>query len=263
MSEQAVQKQREYYAATADDYDRMHLQHGEHEFALAQLSGLLAYYKFDSLLDVGAGTGRVLRHARKIDAAIRIKGIEPVPELIEIGYRNGIARDELEVGDAMDLPFESDSWDVVCAFGILHHIPQPNKAIREMCRVARHAVFFSDLNNYGCGSLPQRLFAQTLRALHLWRGFQWIKNGGRFDKYSKGDGVHFSYSLFDSLDTIKEKFPQTFLSNTRGSASSIYRGCSHMSAFAVRSTEDLQALSRNSPDDVASSQPLVGGLEGR
>jgi len=245
MDKTAVEKQRKYYAQTADEYDSMHLHESEHEFALANLSGLLAYYQFDSLLDVGSGTGRVLRHAKGIKRDLKVGGIEPVAELREVGYRNGIAQDALIDGDANELPFETNSWDVVCSFGILHHIPEPERAIGEMCRVAKHGVFFSDLNNYGCGSLAQRAFSQTLRMLRLWKPFQWVKNGGKMDKYSEGDGVHYSYSLFDSLNTIKEKFPQTFIMNTADNSPNIFRGCSHLSVFAVKSAEQLKQLNPN------------------
>jgi len=242
MKQTAIERQRAYYAETASKYDEMHLQDPEHEYAIAQLTGLLNHYRFDSLLDVGAGTGRVMRRAQGIKSSIKVRGVEPVQALREIGHAKGIGVDDLTDGDATKLPFADNSWDVVCAFGILHHIPNPNVAIAEMCRVAKHAVFFSDLNNYGCGSFPQRLLAQTLHKLGLWKTFQWVKNGGKMDKYSEGDGVHFSYSLFDSLDVIKQKFPQTFLSNTKGQAKSIYRGCSHMSVFAVKGMEELNAL---------------------
>lgn len=246
MSEDAIRRQREYYAQTAEKYDELHLREPEHEFALAQLSGILGYYDFNSLLDVGAGTGRVLRHVGALKDSMKVTGIEPVEALRKIGHKEGVAATDLIDGDALKLPFEDDSWDIVCAFGILHHIPDPNRAIREMCRVAKHGVFFSDLNAYGCGSAAQRMVAQTLHKLRLWKPFQWLKNGGKLDKFSEGDGVYYSYSLFDSLADIKKKFPQTHISNTRGSAPGIYRGCSHLSVFAVKSDHALGDLNPNS-----------------
>ncbi len=231
--------QRDYYERTATRYDEMHLEESEHEFALAQLLGFTRYFKYESLLDVGAGTGRVLRHAKSELPKVRIAGIEPVAGLREMGHRSGIPEAELTDGNALDLQHADNSWDIVCAFGILHHIPDPEKAIAEMCRVARHGVFFSDLNNYGCGSLPQRLLSQTLRSVKLWRPFQYVKNGGKHEKFSEGDGIHYSYSLFDSLATIRKKFPQIHLTNTKGSSPDLFRGCSHVSVFAVADGEAL------------------------
>lgn len=241
----AADRQRSYYEQNAKDYDEMHLRESEHEYALAQLLGIVRYHGFRSLLDVGAGTGRVLRHAKHHLPFATISGVEPVEGLREIGYANGLTREELRDGTALDLQFPDNSWDVVCAFGILHHIADPEAAIREMCRVARHGVFFSDMNNYGCGSLAQRGFAHLLRTFGLWKPFQYVKNGGKYEKYSEGDGIFYSYSLFDSLHTIRKKFPQTHIGNTKGTSGHLLLSCSHVSVFAAKSSEALGAFSVN------------------
>lgn len=234
--------QREYYAKTAKDYDEMHLFEAEHEFALSVLSGLLSYYNIRSLLDVGAGTGRVIRYLKEEDSSLSVCGIEPVEELRKIGHQAGMNPELLTDGNALNLPFEDDQWDLVCAFGILHHISEPNLAIAEMCRVSRYGVFFSDNNNFGCGGPMQRAFSQTLKALGLWRSFQWVKNGGKHWKMSQGDGLFYSYSLFNSLKTIRKKFPQTHLFNTAGQSGNIFRGCSHTGVFATRDRDTLSKL---------------------
>ena len=41
------------------------------------------------------------------------------------------------VADAMALPFAEDSFDLVVAMHVLHHVPDPDRAIREMRRVLR------------------------------------------------------------------------------------------------------------------------------
>lgn len=242
MDEKQIQKQ--YYSDTASKYDEMHLFEDEHELGLAVLSGFLSYYDFSSLLDVGAGTGRVMRYLSEEGTKLDITGIEPVEDLRKIGRRAGIAAEKLIDGDALALPYADNEWDVVSAFGILHHIANPEIAIAEMCRVARYGVFFSDLNNFGCGSRGQRAFAQTLRFFKLWRGFQWLKNGGKSWKYSEGDGVFYSYSLFDSLKTIRKKFPQTHIINTAGKSSNFFKGCSHVAVFAVKDKKTLSSLNR-------------------
>jgi ubiquinone/menaquinone biosynthesis C-methylase UbiE len=241
----AQEEQQEYYKRTAENYDRMHLLEMEHEFALSQLLGLLTCFSFKSLLDVGAGTGRVLRHTRNRLPGVKVAGVEPVEALRKIGYAKGISPDELTDGNALCLDFEDNSWDIVCAFGILHHIPEPQQAISEMCRVAKHGVFFSDLNNYGCGSLSQRVVAKTLRRFGLWRPFQFVINGGKHEKFSESDGIHYSYSLLDSLQVIREKFHQVHMTNTKGGPpSSPFGLCSHLSVFAV---SDEQSLLRMHP----------------
>src|SRR6185436_19248753 len=100
-------------------------------------------------------------------------------------------------GDATQLAFADGSFDCVCAFGILHHIRRPRVALREMLRVARKAIFVSDLNNFGCGSVLQRAISQTINALGLWRVFQFLITRGKGYKFSEGDGVHYSYSIYN------------------------------------------------------------------
>lgn len=239
----STETQKEYYERTATDYDAMHLREPEHEFALSQLLGIMRYHGYDSMLDIGSGTGRVLRHSKPYLPGVRFAGIEPVAGLREIGYLQGLTSEELFDGDAMKLNLADDSWDIVCAFGILHHIPDPSTAIREMCRVAKHGIFFSDLNNYGCGPLAQRIFAHSMRIMHLWKPFQYIKNGFKYEKYSVGDGIHYSYSLFDSLDVIAEKFPQIHICNTKGTSKHPFFSCSHVSVFGVRDSESLSQSS--------------------
>lgn len=228
-----------YYTETAAAYDESHLAETEHEIALAAMVGFVKYYSFGCILDVGAGTGRVLRHAGTLLPGVNIAGIEPVAALREIAYQNGIAREQLTDGNALSLPFPDNHWDIVSAFGVMHHIPNPDLALAEMCRVARHGIFISDLNNYGCGSWFQRKFSRTLRAFGLWRSFQYVKNGGKFEKFSEGDGIHYSYSLFDSLPTIRKFFPQIHLMNTKGNHPDLYRRCSHVALLAVNSDEEL------------------------
>ena len=40
----------------------------------------------------------------------------------EIGYRQCLSEKELIDGDALKLQFKNGEFDLVCAFGVLHHI---------------------------------------------------------------------------------------------------------------------------------------------
>ncbi len=195
----AIERQRQHYSDTSQrmaDLDSIEI---EHHHGISLMAGMARQYGWETFLDVGAGSGRGITHLMKYLPDARVTGVEPVEALREEGYKGGIARDALIHGDALALDFPAGSFDVVYATGILHHIATPRPAIAEMIRVAGSAVMLSDINNFGCGSRSQRILSHSLRALGLWRAFQWIKNGGRFDKFSEGDGVFYSYSLFDEI----------------------------------------------------------------
>ena len=83
---------------------------------------------------------------------VTVVGIEPSAELREVGHAKGLLETELIDGNAMNLAFDDGSFDIVCEFGALHHIPAPSKAVSEMLRVSRNMIFISDCNNFGHGS---------------------------------------------------------------------------------------------------------------
>ena len=234
----ASELQRQYYAKTAHGYDLAHLhnqEEQEHAIALAALSGFVNYYKVDSILDIGAGTGRVVRHFNTCGKRFKtLFGIEPVAELRAAGHAAGIPPEQLIEGDALDLKFNDGEFDLVCAFGILHHIQSPERAIREMFRVARKGVFLSDMNNFGCGSFPVRFLKQAMHALKMWPLVQQIATKGKGYKYSEGDGIHYSYSLYDSIPLIRKYCREPIVVTTKGFGVNPYRSCSHLAILAMK-----------------------------
>lgn len=42
----------------------------------------------------------------------------------------------------------------------------------------------------------------------------YLQTGGRRYKWSEGDGLYYSYSLFDDLSAVTTKFPRLFMLNT-------------------------------------------------
>ena len=77
------------------------------------------------MLDVGSGTGRALF---KSHPTMHMIGTDASPEMREQRYAKGLTPHELLDGDAQELQFQDESFDLVCDFGVLHHIPKPKKA---------------------------------------------------------------------------------------------------------------------------------------
>jgi hypothetical protein len=71
-----------------------------------------------------------------------------------------------------------------------------------MLRVARKAVFISDSNRFGQGSRAVRLIKLGLYKTRLWRVNKYIRTSGKGYQITEGDGLAYSYSVYDSLEEI-------------------------------------------------------------
>jgi SAM-dependent methyltransferase len=225
--------QRQRYAEIAQQYDAIHGD-VEHLVALSALRGMLEYVGVSSVLDVGAGTGRAMRFLQQHRADLRVIGVEPVAELRKVGHEKGIAEANLVEGNGYELQFADESFDLVCEFGMLHHVREPERVIAEMLRVARKAIFLSDSNNFGGGSLPARWVKQTLNALGMWRLTQWVVTGGKGYAITEGDGLFYSYSVFNNLPQIRERCRVVHMMNTLPSGPNLYRSAPHIALLALK-----------------------------
>lgn len=230
-----VEIQRRYYADTAQAYDAMHVSEAdEHAFALGFMLGLVDYLGVRSVLDVGAGTGRAVAHIKRLRPDIRVTGIEPVQELRAIGHAKGISPEELVDGDAMSLGYSDGEFDLVCEFGVLHHIRHPERAVAEMLRVSRKAVFVSDCNNFGQGGALARTAKQLADRLGLWPLVDLVKTRGRGYTVSEGDGLGYSYSVFNNYKQIRAQCRAVHLLNTTPAGVDPYRTATHVALLGVK-----------------------------
>jgi ubiquinone/menaquinone biosynthesis C-methylase UbiE len=215
-----VLAQRRYYTETASRYDQMHAgEAAEDEASLQILLPLLRTLRVQSLLDVGSATGRGLPKLADGLPGATVCGIEPVAALVSQGIASGETRGLplLQAsGDA--LPFPDQSFDAVCEFGILHHVPDPSLVVDEMMRVARNVVVIADANRFGQGPMALRIVKLLLHKLGLWNAYDYLRTGGKHYQVSEGDGVFYSYSVYDNYDQIRRWAQQIYLfptGNTR------------------------------------------------
>jgi ubiquinone/menaquinone biosynthesis C-methylase UbiE len=230
-------QQQAYYSRTAKHYDAMHLHPvDEHGKALNGFMGLAEVFApVDSVLDVGAGTGRALEKLRARWPGAKVTGIEPVEELRRIGHSKGIPEDQLVSGDALRLAFEDNSFDFVIETGALHHIRTPIAAVKEMIRVARKGVMVSDSNNVGQGTAPLRFLKFALSSFGLWPAAVFLETRGKMYKVSEGDGVYYSFSAFDCVSAMRNKFPAVhYMNTTNAHGFNLYRGATHVMIFACK-----------------------------
>ena len=237
-SENAVQIQRAYYAKTASQYDEMHVhEDDEHGFALLFMLSMVELFGIRSILDIGSGTGRGLLKVKREKPGIAVKGIEPSAELRRVGHAKGLAPTELIDGDAMNLAFSDGAFDLVCEFGALHHIPFPSQAVSEMLRVSRKCIFISDCNNFGGGSPALRALKQAFDAAGIWPLVYRLMTKGKGYCISEGDGLAYSYSVFNDYKQIKAKCKSVHLLNTMGGGPNLYRHAPHVALLGVKSTD--------------------------
>jgi ubiquinone/menaquinone biosynthesis C-methylase UbiE len=200
-----AKRQRAYYAGTADHYEADHVVEGdEHYFALRHIAFYLNWIDARSVLDTGCGTGRAIRFLRESLPNASIRGNDPSEELLAIAARDhGVPSDTLDCCSSERLPYEDSSFDAVVATGVLHHVAEPGKVVAEMLRVAKLAVFISDCNVYGQGGRFTRLAKRLLANAHLLRSVNWVRRGGHDWYYSPGDGIAYSYSVYDSMSQLR------------------------------------------------------------
>ncbi len=230
-----VRIQREYYVKTASNYDDMHTNEGdENSFAMHVMFGAATFLGVKTVLDIGSGTGRTLIHAKRNHPQIIITGLEPVKELREIGYGYGLSREELIEGDAYQLPFADGAYDCVCEFAMLHHVRNPEIVINEMLRVSRKAIFISDSNGFGQGSLLVRSFKQLINSLRLWPLANYLKTFGRGYIITEGDGLSYSYSVFNNYNQIRRNCKAVHLLNTSIGGINPYRTAGSVALLGIK-----------------------------
>ena len=231
-----VDKQRKYYQQTAESYDSMFTfdPNDEHFIASAILSGLLDHYCVESLLDVGCGTGRSLQYLGERHPNLALAGVEPVAELRNIARQKSLDSTDLFKGNACNLEFDDNQFDCVTMFGVLHHIPTPEKAILEAIRVAKKIVFISDHNVYGMGSTLTKGAKQAFRDLGLRHLLKLVLTKGKGYHDTTWDGIFYPFSLIDYTDLLKNEMSHFYTFSTKTPAVNLYREASHIAMLSVK-----------------------------
>ena len=88
-----------------------------------------------SVLDVGCGTGIQLSHYQR--AGCEICGIDPSPAMLNVARKKLGCNAKLHLGDAANMHFENDSFNLVTAMLVLHEMSPKNRdlVVAEIKRV--------------------------------------------------------------------------------------------------------------------------------
>lgn len=120
--------------------------------------------KFDDILVVGCGTGQ--------EAGIIARAFKANTIGIDIGTdfdfdHQGSAPARLVSMDARDLRFPDASFDLIYSFHVLEHIPEPERALREMARALRPGGRYlngrseADATQSGCRPCRSSIMTRT------------------------------------------------------------------------------------------------------
>jgi len=95
------------------------------------------------VLEIGCGAGIVADHLSKT-YRMNITGTDVDPEQIEVANRYYGDNEHLQFmqGDATQLPFENEAFDMVVSLKVMHHISDWEKAFEEVSRVLKPKGYF-------------------------------------------------------------------------------------------------------------------------
>ena len=85
----------------------------------------------------GAGAKLILRAFQPAGLHVQDLDIEMVVKAKQYLGGAELKKISLSVGDAVGLPFQADSLDVIFGFGFLHHVPDWRSALAEISRVLK------------------------------------------------------------------------------------------------------------------------------
>jgi ArsR family transcriptional regulator len=135
------ERAKEYFSENATSWDRIRSLHVSDAAVEGALKRLVGKKPFQSMLDLGTGTGRLL----EIFAPLyrRGVGIDLSREMLTVARANldraGIANAQVRQGDIYSPPVERDAYDLVTMHQVLHYLDDPQLAIREAARLLRPA----------------------------------------------------------------------------------------------------------------------------
>ena len=145
------------------------------------------YWNLDSsssVLDVGCAKGFMLYDLKKNIPGIKVNGMDISEYAIENSLKE--IKEDLIVGNATNLPYEDNSFDVVISINTVHNLDIENcaKALKEIQRVSKKHSFIT-VDAYRNDKEKESMYAWNLTAKTIMSVEEWVNF---FDKNDyKGD----------------------------------------------------------------------------
>ncbi|MEP6754797.1 MAG: class I SAM-dependent methyltransferase [Chthonomonadales bacterium] len=123
----------------AEEYTRMYQLEdsywwfvGRHNLVLSFLNGVYSSRKDLVILDIGCGTGAMSQKLAKFGQVV---SADFSPLALEFSRKRGLT--DLCAADAMRLPIQSQTFDLIIALDILEHLPDDEAALAEFQRILK------------------------------------------------------------------------------------------------------------------------------
>lgn len=102
------------------------------------------------ILDAGCGSGYSTKLIEAKYSPEELVAFDIMPEQIELAKKRCLQA-SFFVGDVTDIDSPSNKYDAVFAFGILHHVPQWKRGLREIYRVLKPngVLLIEEINRRG------------------------------------------------------------------------------------------------------------------
>ena len=126
---------KEYFDRTAKEYDEgydgrfVRCMYPEVVRQVKELQG-------EDILDIGCGNGNVIKML-EAQRPGHYYGADLSREMLKEARKRVSKEVVLKLADAVDLPFDDESFDIVICNASFHHYEEPKKAISEMNRILR------------------------------------------------------------------------------------------------------------------------------
>jgi len=91
----------------------------------------------EQILDVGCGTGILLAELLSQVHSVKVFGIDPCGEMLEIARQRLPCEAVMKQGSVDQLPFADHSFDAVVSSSAFHYFREPGRALVEMRRVLK------------------------------------------------------------------------------------------------------------------------------
>ena len=129
---------REYFNMISDQYDdAYHLKRGSMNSSYDDIILYVRRKAATSILDVGCGTGELLRILSEIVPDAQLYGLDISEKMLEIAEKKLAGRARFILGDSSTIPLKPESCDVVCCNHSFHHYPKPLQVLEEFRRVLK------------------------------------------------------------------------------------------------------------------------------